>query len=158
MKTTLPPVLLRLLGAAFLATASAACSGVSGTAPATPAAAPAVSPAASANAPAASPAAPAGLLAQLQAEIGNAACSANSDCKTVAVGHKACGGPESYLPYSAKTGDAASIARLAAAYSAERKSQNAKSGMMSTCSVVLDPGALCQAGRCVSGGGTNLAR
>ncbi|UUZ56384.1 hypothetical protein LP419_14950 [Massilia sp. H-1] len=40
MKTTFSPALLRLLGAAFLATASAACSGVPGSAPSTPAPAP----------------------------------------------------------------------------------------------------------------------
>jgi hypothetical protein len=155
MKTTFSPVLLRLLGAAFLATASAACSGVPGGAPATPAAAPAP---VAAAAPAAAPASPAGLMQQLQAEIGAAACDTNAQCKTVAVGHKACGGPESYLPYSTKTGDAAKVARLAADYSEQRKNQSAKSGMMSTCSLVMDPGATCSAGRCVAGGGDNLAR
>ncbi|SHH71194.1 hypothetical protein [Massilia sp. CF038] len=166
MKTTLSPTLLRLLGAAFLATASAACSGVPGSAPAAPAAAttpaPVVAvatpaPAAPGAASAAAPAA-AGLLQQLEAEIGAAACDTSAQCKTIAVGHKACGGPESYLAYSTKTGDAAKVARLAADYSAERKNKNAKSGMMSTCSVVVDPGASCNAGRCVPAGGPNLAR
>ena len=176
MKTTFSPTLLRLLGAAFLATASAACSGVPGSAPAAPAAAStpapvvaAATPAPASGAPAsgapasgapASSAAPAaaGLLQQLETEIGAAACDTSAQCKTIAVGHKACGGPESYLAYSTKTGDAAKVARLAADYSAERKNKNAKSGMMSTCSVVVDPGASCNAGRCVPAGGPNLAR
>lgn len=149
MKTTFPPSLLRLLGAAFLATASAACSGVPGSAPSTPAAA--------TPAPVAA-AAPAGLMQQLKAEIGIAACDTSAQCKTIAVGHKACGGPEGYLAYSTKTGDAARVAKLAADYNTERKNQTAKSGMMSTCSVVLDPGATCSAGRCVTGGGDSLAR
>jgi hypothetical protein len=158
MKTIHPPFLLRLLSAAFLATASAACSGVPGSAPATPAPAAAPAPVVAAAAAAATPAAPAGLMQQLQAEIGSAACDTNAQCKTVAIGHKACGGPEGYLAYSIKSGDGAKVARLAADYSAQRKSQNAKSGMMSTCSVALDPGATCSAGRCVPGGGDALAR
>ncbi len=153
MKTTISPILLRLLGAALLASFGAACSGVAAPAPVTPAATPAPVVAA---APAV--AAPAGLMQQLQAEIGTAACDSNAQCKTIAVGHKACGGPESYLAYSTKSGDAAKVARLAADYSAERKAQNVKSGMMSTCSVVVDPGAVCNAGRCTAGGGANLAR
>lgn len=157
MKTTISPTLLRLAGAVFLATFGVACSGVAGTAPATPAAAPAPVVAAAPVA-AATPAAPAGLMQQLQAQIGNAACDSNAQCKTIAVGHKACGGPESYLAYSTKQGDAAKVASLAADYSAERKKQNVKSGMMSTCSVVLDPGAVCTAGRCTAGGGDSLAR
>ncbi|UUZ56385.1 hypothetical protein LP419_14955 [Massilia sp. H-1] len=95
---------------------------------------------------------------QLKAEIGIAACDTSAQCKTIAVGHKACGGPEGYLAYSTKTGDAAKVAKLAADYNTERKNQTAKSGMMSTCSVVLDPGATCSAGRCVTGGGDSLAR
>lgn len=154
MKTTLSPILLRLIGAAFLASLGAACSGAAAPAPTTPAAAPQPAVAAAA---AVAPA-PASLMQQLQAEIGNAACDSNAQCKTIAVGHKACGGPESYLAYSTKTGDAAKVARLAADYSAERKAQNVKSGMMSTCSVVVDPGAVCNAGRCATGGGANLAR
>ncbi|HEY0062247.1 MAG TPA: hypothetical protein VGC21_09000 [Telluria sp.] len=157
MKTNLSPTLLRLLGAALLATASAACSGVPGSAPATPAAAPAPAPVTAPVAANAAAPAPAGLLQQLEAEIGQAACDSTAQCKTIAIGHKACGGPESYLAYSTKGGDAAKVARLAADYSAERKSKNAKSGMMSTCSVAVDPGATCKAGRCVSGGGSNLA-
>jgi hypothetical protein len=151
MKTSFPPALLRLLGAALFATASAACSGVADTAPATPAAA-AAPVAAPAAAPAASPA-PAGLMQQIQAEVGDAACDTTAQCKTVAIGHKACGGPESYLPYSTKRSDGAKIERLATALAAERKTQDTKTGRMSTCSLVVDPGATCNAGRCVAGGG-----
>jgi len=146
MKTTTSSALLRLLGAAFLATASAACSGTAGTAPATPAP---VSAPVSAAAPAAKPA-PAGLLQQIQAEIGDAKCDSAQQCKTVAIGHKACGGPESYMAYSTKTGDEAKLTRLANDFATERKNQDAKTGRMSTCSLVMDPGATCNAGRCVT--------
>ncbi len=157
MKTTLTPLLLRLLGAAFLATASAACSGVPDVAPATPAPVVAATPAPATPAPVAAPGS-AGLLQQLQAEIGEAACDTSAQCKTIAVGHKACGGPESYLAYSTKTANGAKLAKLAEDYAAERRKQDTKSGRMSTCSMAMDPGATCTAGRCATGGGTNLAR
>ncbi|MEJ7806778.1 MAG: hypothetical protein WKG03_12770 [Telluria sp.] len=139
------PTLTRLCGALLLAAAGSACSGVNNSAPATP---PAPPPAVKAAAPA--PAT--NLLQQLRAEIGSAACDSAKQCKSVAVGHKACGGPESYLAWSTKSSDAARVQQLADAYRDQRKAQDAASGMMSTCSMVMDPGATCNAGRCVSGG------
>lgn len=117
----------RLGGALLLAAAGSACSG------APPAPAP-------------------GLMQQLRAEIGTAACDSAQQCKTIAVGNKACGGPESYLAWSSKVSDGAKVQRLADAHSAKRKSDNLASGMASTCSAVMDPGATCSAGRCVTGG------
>jgi hypothetical protein len=134
--TITSPTLSRLCGTLLLAMAGSACSGV-GSAP----------PAASTPAPAPT------LLAQLRAEIGAAACDNNGQCQTIAVGHKACGGPESYLAWSSKAGNGAAIRRLAEAHGAQRKAENLASGMMSTCSAVMDPGASCTAGRCVTGGG-----
>lgn len=123
----LTTLLGRLGGTLLLAIAGSACSG----------AAPAPAP---------------DLMQQLRAEIGNAACDSSQQCKTVAVGNKACGGPESYLAWSSKASDGATVRRLADAYSAKRKSDNLASGMVSTCSAVMDPGATCSAGRCVTGG------
>lgn len=140
MKNTLS-LPLRVCAAFVLACAATACSGVNQSAAQAPAAAKAAAPASSADP-----------LQQLRAEIGNAACDSAQQCKTVAVGHKACGGPESYLAWSSKGSDAGRVNQLADAHRAQRKSQNAASGMMSTCSAVMDPGATCSAGRCVSGG------
>jgi hypothetical protein len=150
-KPTLLP-LLRLCGAAVFSLTFAACSGVASppavpAAPATPAT-PAM-PTAPTKAPA--PVAISTLMQQIQAEIGDASCDSTQQCKTVAIGHKACGGPESYLVWSSKTGNGNKITSLAKAYAAERKGQTIKSGMMSTCSVVVDPGATCNAGYCVAG-------
>jgi hypothetical protein len=149
MKTYLLP-LARLCGAIAVSTAFAACSGAA-TAPAPViTAAPVTSAPAPAPVAAAAPA-PGGLLQQLKAEIGDAACDSSAQCHTVAVGHKACGGPESYLPWSSKRSDAAKVASLGASYAAERKAQNVKSRLLSTCTLGLDPGASCSAGRCVAG-------
>ena len=145
MKKPRPLPLLRLCGALAFAATFAACTGVAASAPAAPAA-PVPTPAR-----ASAPVTASTLMQQIQAEIGDAACDAAQQCKTVAIGHKACGGPESYLAWSSKRSDGAKIASLAAAHAAERKAQNLSSGMMSTCSLVLDPGATCSAGRCMPG-------
>lgn len=91
----------------------------------------------------------AGLLAQIQAEAGNAACDSTQQCQTIAIGAKACGGPESYLAWSSKDNDGKKLKALAQAHAEASRKQQQADGMMSTCSIVTDPGAICQAGRCV---------
>jgi hypothetical protein len=86
---------------------------------------------------------------QLQAEIGAARCDAPSQCKTLAVGDKACGGPERYVAFSSTASDPGRLARLAVQYTDASRRDNEREGLMSTCNIVPDPGATCQAGRCV---------
>lgn len=119
----------RLFGSAALMTTLAAC------------AAPASSPAPAAPSAAESP-------ATLQSLIGDARCSGDAQCRTIAVGAKACGGPESYLAWSAAQTDEAALNAAAERHAAERRKGSAASGRMSTCSLVVDPGAACTAGRC----------
>ena len=136
------------LGCALLLTASTACSGVAST-PNAPAS---VAPAAGAPAPVSAAAPAAGTLRQqMTAAIGNAACDTSAQCRSLPLGHRPCGGPEAFAAYSTKSGNAANIVRLAAEESAARKEQNERSGVMSTCQAMLDPGAVCEAGRCISG-------
>lgn len=91
----------------------------------------------------------AGLLAQIQAEAGNAACDSTQQCQTIAIGAKACGGPERYLAWSSKENDGKKLKALVQAHAEASRKQQQADGMMSTCSIVTDPGATCQAGRCV---------
>lgn len=128
----------------LLVAACSACSGVSNPV----STAPSVPPVPTKPAPQATP----DLLQQLRAEIGTAACDSAKQCKTIPVGHKACGGPETFLAWSSKGSDGAKLQRLADAYGAKRKAENLASGMLSNCSAVMDPGATCSAGRCVTGG------
>jgi hypothetical protein len=136
---------LTCLSAAALITATAGCSGAahnssqSATAARTPAPANATTPAA------------ATLTQQIQAEIGVASCDTNQQCRTLPVGQRACGGPESFLAYSTKHSDTEKLLRLAAQDSAASKAQNERSGMISTCQAITDPGASCSAGHCVAG-------
>ena len=90
----------------------------------------------------------AGLLAQIQAEVG-AACDSTQQCHTLAIGAKACGGPERYLAWSSKGYDGKKLKALAQAQAEASRKQQQADGMMSTCSIVTDPGATCEAGRCV---------
>lgn len=147
---TLTTQLSRLCAAALI-TACAACSGVAGNdaaAPEKPTPAPVAAPVA-ATAPAAQ-----GLMQQIKAEIGDAACDSSQQCRSLPVGQRACGGPEAFLPYSTKRSDAAKLVRMASEDSAARKEQITRSGMISTCQAILDPGATCSAGRCVAASGS----
>ena len=85
------------------------------------------------------------LMRDITAEIGDAACDSDTQCRTIGVGAKACGGPEGYVAWSSKVNDAGTRLRaLAAAHSVERERENERSGMLSNCSVTPDPGAVCR--------------
>jgi len=99
------------------------------------------------------------LLKEIKAEIGDAACDAPQQCRSIAVGHKSCGGPEAYLAWSSKRSDEPKLKALVAAHAAARSEENRRSGMMSDCRLVTDPGSHCKAGRCtlLPGGGSGAA-
>ena len=85
----------------------------------------------------------------LDQAIGDAACRADADCRTVPLGHRACGGPSSYRAYSLLGGQQARILALAQAQREAMRQQVERSGLVSDCRALADPGAQCQAGRCV---------
>lgn len=85
---------------------------------------------------------------ELRTLIGPAACSADAQCRTVAVGAKACGGPAGYWAWSTQGTDADAVATLARRQADAQKRENETSGMRSNCAMVTDPGATCVAGRC----------
>lgn len=109
-----------------------------------------------------SAAAPQDVAGRIAAEIGDAACDNSQQCRTLAYGHRACGGPEKYVAYSTKRSDPALLTQLGQQLAEQRRRQDQQEGMMSICAVELDPGAACNAGRCVlqprSPGGQPLAR
>ena len=91
-------------------------------------------------------------LALVQTLIGTAACQADTECRTVAIGYKACGGPEGYLAWSATGTDADALARAVADHNAARQAAQAADGRVSNCQFVVDPGALCRAAATGNGG------
>jgi hypothetical protein len=88
------------------------------------------------------------LFTQIKTLIGDAACDSQDQCHTIAVGHKACGGPGSYLAWSSKNVDAAKLNELVRRQAAAEQAENQRAGMISDCRLVTDPGAVCRAGRC----------
>ncbi|MFZ5550608.1 MAG: hypothetical protein ACOZJX_18065 [Pseudomonadota bacterium] len=89
---------------------------------------------------------------KIRDEIGDPVCSSNDQCRTVAIGYKACGGPEAYRVWSTQVSNGSRLLALAEAYQKARREENQLSGRVSDCSMVVDPGARCEAGRCVPAG------
>ena len=97
-------------------------------------------------------------LARIHALIGTPSCSGDSECRSLALGERPCGGPESYLAYSAARTPEADLRALGEAYRAERRSANTQEGRASDCRFMLDPGAVCRAGTCTLGAAGPVAR
>lgn len=86
----------------------------------------------------------AALAAEVRRLIGDAACTADDQCRTLAFGAKACGGPQAYLAWSTRaTVDPAALAAAAERHAAVRREELRRSGLMSDCRLVTDPGAVC---------------
>ena len=94
---------------------------------------------------------------RISAAIGAAACQQQDDCRTLPVGAKACGGPARWVAWSAAQSDGAQLQAWADELAARQRQRQAAEGLMSTCSIVPDPGAVCRAGQCVLSQ-ANLAR
>lgn len=94
------------------------------------------------------------LFTQIKTLIGDAPCDDASQCRTIAVGFKACGGPGGYLAWSTKNVDEAKLKDLVQRQAAASQAESQRDGMISDCRMVTDPGAVCRAGRCVLGTGS----
>ena len=85
-------------------------------------------------------------LAEVRQLIAQAVCSTDADCRTMAIGSKACGGPEAYLAWSVRKTDPQALSAAAARHADQQRMQNQKpGGRMSNCAWVSDPGAQCLA-------------
>jgi hypothetical protein len=80
-----------------------------------------------------------------------AACTADTECRTVAVGAKACGGPTGYRAYSGKTVSPDSVEALAQHERELAAAQAKASHQVSPCFMLADPGARCVQNKCVTG-------
>lgn len=90
-------------------------------------------------------------LQQMRALIGRASCTDSSQCRSLALGARACGGPQGYLAWSSSQTDGDALRELAERYKAERQAQIKQKGEVSDCRFTADPGAVCQAGQCQLG-------
>jgi hypothetical protein len=90
--------------------------------------------------------------AQLDTTLAQAsACTVDTECHSVAIGAKACGGPTGYRAYSSKTVSTASVDALAQRERDLAAQAARESHQVSTCFMLADPGAHCQQNKCVTG-------
>ncbi|MBB5205703.1 putative small lipoprotein YifL [Inhella inkyongensis] len=90
--------------------------------------------------------------AELMQAVGEPRCSADTQCRSLGVGARPCGGPQSYVAVSTLNTDAAVLERLALRHRELVRAEQRQSGRVGTCQVLPDPGAQCgAAGLCVLG-------
>ena len=87
---------------------------------------------------------------EIEAEIEklthNKSCKRDSDCSTVGIGWRSCGGPERHLIYSKKKTDAKRLKSLTEKLT--QLDRNAKKGMAGICSIEMPPQVACVKGQC----------
>ena len=75
--------------------------------------------------------------------IGDAKCSDDKQCKSLAMGAKACGGPISYEVYSSLNTDTEKLSSLGEQLKTLNKRYNKEEGLMSDCMMVMPPRVGC---------------
>lgn len=90
------------------------------------------------------------LRAEIEAGIGEAEASSVSMCRTLPLGTKPCGGPWTYLVYSAEASDSTRLADLATEYASVDATRNQACDLASDCMIVPPPNVTIQNGRCVA--------
>ena len=93
------------------------------------------------------------LEAEARALAKTAGCERAAQCRTAPLGAKPCGGPRDYLVYCALGTDSAALYRKLAELEKAEKAYNAKSGMMSTCEMLVAPNVEVQGRSCRAAGG-----
>jgi hypothetical protein len=78
-------------------------------------------------------------------------CAKSTDCTTVAVGSRACGGPNGYVVYSILSSNAQDIRSLAQLTTKLEHEYNADNSVVSICSLVMPPKPMCdETEKCVA--------
>lgn len=85
---------------------------------------------------------------QAKALIKAGGCTTASQCRTAAVGSRACGGPRYYLVYCSLTTDSVALQRKLDAVAAAEKQYNAHYNLASTCEFRLPPQVAAVGGSC----------
>lgn len=89
--------------------------------------------------------------AEIKSMIGEAKATELQQCRKVAFGYKACGGPSSYLIYSVAGLDEALLLQKVAEYNALEQAESLRLGLISDCAVVSEPGLMLEGGVCKAG-------
>jgi hypothetical protein len=88
---------------------------------------------------------------QIRQLIGDAKASDPSQCRVLALGHKACGGPETYVAYSTEQTDETELLKLAEHYKNAQQTMQKQERMYSDCAIVPEPTVGWVNGYCVLG-------
>jgi len=75
-------------------------------------------------------------------------CSTTGECRTAAVGSRACGGPRYYLVYCSRTTDSAALFKKLEAIAAAEREYNTRYKIMSTCEFRIPPKVVLAGGSC----------
>jgi hypothetical protein len=87
---------------------------------------------------------------EISLEIGTPAAQNVSECRTIGVGAKPCGGPWHYLVYSTRIADEDRLVALVESYNETEAELNRKEGRMSDCAFVTPPQVTLEDGVCRS--------
>jgi hypothetical protein len=85
---------------------------------------------------------------QAKALVNATGCSSASQCRTAAVGSRACGGPRYYLVYCTATTDSAALFRKLDAVAAAEREYNTRYQIASTCEFRMPPTVALSGGSC----------
>ncbi len=83
------------------------------------------------------------VFSKINVRIGEKRCDTNDQCDTIAIGHKACGGPQAYLTYSTHNTDVQQLTELTQKHRKLSQRYNKLTGMMSNCMVLNKPETIC---------------
>ncbi|RVU31947.1 hypothetical protein EOE67_19450 [Rheinheimera riviphila] len=89
--------------------------------------------------------------AEIKTMIGEAKASELQQCRKVSFGYKACGGPASYLIYSVQGLDEALLLQKVSEYNGLAEAEAHRLGLISDCSMVLEPSVMLVGGVCKAG-------
>ena len=88
-------------------------------------------------------------LTEIHSVINVDSCSETGECRFLAYGSKACGGPQGYLLFSNQV-DIEALTKMVEEYNKAEDAYNKKFGVISDCMVVAPPAQLsCRNGKCV---------
>ncbi|MCG9760768.1 MULTISPECIES: hypothetical protein [unclassified Pseudoalteromonas] len=85
----------------------------------------------------------------LENVVADKSCDNDTQCKVIAVGDRACGGPSSYQVYSTKSADEAQVKQLAEQITTLERAYNMQNQMMSICQHLIEPATQCVENKCV---------
>lgn len=89
-----------------------------------------------------------GLENQAKALVKTDGCPSGDQCRTAAVGSRACGGPRYYLVYCSKTTDSAALFKKLEAVAAAEQEYNKRYQLVSTCEFRMPPQVAIVGGSC----------